>query len=224
PWPGSSTPEPSAQWVWTSQHEFHTKPFSPFGRMLTRPYRSMRPPGSSMKRCATVNNDISRPLDRNREVLPFDDLAIFHEEHADAVPRSHEEPWREMVDALIEYHGPSRERVEHFEPIGNFHETHYLVLYRRKTLDRLHRFGDAVRAGIRHERHDAVDVVSRKRLAEVGHDFHVGSLGRRRVRSGGNGPRLDDSGETGPGTCQKAPPGGRVSSGHVHSPIRCIRR
>ena len=60
PWPGSSTPEPSTQWVWTPQHEFHTKSFSPFGRMLTRTYRSIRPRGPSTKRCATVTNGNNR--------------------------------------------------------------------------------------------------------------------------------------------------------------------
>src|SRR5207244_623146 len=60
---------------------------------------------------AALHHRRLRTLDRNREVLPLDDLFIFHEEHAHAVPRSHQEPRGEMIDSLIEYHAPSSESV-----------------------------------------------------------------------------------------------------------------
>jgi len=87
PWPGSSTPEPSTQWVWTPQREFHTNPFSPFGRMLTLTYRSIRPRGPSTKRCATVTNGNNRY--QHRDVLsPIQNGRRSHNPARRSAPKS----------------------------------------------------------------------------------------------------------------------------------------
>jgi aerobic-type carbon monoxide dehydrogenase small subunit (CoxS/CutS family) len=52
--------QPSTQWVRTPQRSLRTRPFSPFGKMPTRTYRSIGTRGLSTRRCATITNGNNR--------------------------------------------------------------------------------------------------------------------------------------------------------------------